>query len=110
MCLVCPSHTRRLEPIPEPSPQPTEGPLDFLPRVSARRLTLQWDVRATQTRVYLGRIGWHSPWRRYVYSPAPTTLLDAAALREMARFLDEQTKTQHEVAARRRIQDGAMGG
>lgn len=46
----------------------------------------------------LGMISWYSPWRKYVFSPAPGTVFEEDCLRTIAEFVEAQTR-QHKQPA-----------
>ena len=46
----------------------------------------------------LGIVRWYTYWRRYCFFPSEGTIFDAACLREIATFCDEQTRGQKEAA------------
>lgn len=46
-----------------------------------RRRTQVIEVKARIGDVPLGTIAWHSPWRRYTFQPAPSSVFDAECLR-----------------------------
>lgn len=47
-------------------------------------------------RTFLGTVKWHSPWRRYVFLPAESTLFDPECLHDMADLLVSETNKQKE--------------
>lgn len=54
------------------------------------RKTKVWGVLTLDGRHVLGRIGWYSPWRRYVYVFQPENgqvLLDVECLAEISQFI-----------------------
>lgn len=61
--------------------------------------TSRWEVMSVTDNSFLGLVQWRSGWRRYVFMPAVTTVFDAACLKEVVDFLDEQMgarkKTKH---------------
>jgi hypothetical protein len=69
-------------------------------------VTRWWSVRSACGEHLLGHVMWWTRWRRYVFvpvaDPATDTLHDAKCLRELADFLDEQTKAQRADAEARR--------
>lgn len=77
--------------------------IDFIENLPpTRRLTLVWRVRAKQTisvKDELGTIGWYPSWRRYVFFSDGEALFDAACLREIADFCEQQTGV-HKAAKR----------
>jgi hypothetical protein len=44
------------------------------------RKTMVWFVISQSSDVKLGEIKWHSPWRQYVFFPAPETLFNTDCL------------------------------
>lgn len=74
-------------------------------------LTQKWTVTPHGHGLYgdvLGRVFWHSPWRRYVFEPS-RAIFDADCLTEMQVFLRERTYEQKEAAAARRRATKAEG-
>jgi hypothetical protein len=63
--------------------------------------TRRWNVKSTHG-AELGLVKWHSPWRRYVFHPLACTLLDAACMVELSKFLEDKTREQQEDARARR--------
>lgn len=49
----------------------------------------------------LGAINWYAPWRKYTFSPVPSTVFEQDCLRDIASFIEVETKTHH--AARKTI-------
>ena len=56
---------------------------------SASGLTQIHEVRSVHTGILIGTVKWYAPWRRYAFYPEAAVLLDAACLREVAKFLDD---------------------
>jgi len=56
--------------------------------------TDRWVAVGMKSGQRLGGVGWHSPWRRYVFWPLEGTLYDAECLHDIATFCLSQTK-QH---------------
>ena len=52
-------------------------------------LNQAWEVRSVHTDVLVGDVTWRAAWSMYSFEPAAQGL-DASALREIAKFLDEQ--------------------
>lgn len=50
-----------------------------------------WHV-LSQDHIRLGMITWHSHWRKYVFYPEDETLYDPKCLREIAEFMENETK------------------
>jgi hypothetical protein len=48
-----------------------------------------WDVQSIHTGLIVGRVEWREPWGCFSFCPTEDRL-DATALREIAKFLDEQ--------------------
>lgn len=81
------------------------GELLKFQEVMADGTTRVWMVQnAAGTRV-LGKVAWHSPWRRYTFQPMPQTVFDAECLTTITTFLriqtDDQKKTWRKPPARR---------
>ena len=60
------------------------------------RKTQMWEVSSIMGGCILGYIQWRSGWRKYVFQPAEDTVFDASCLREMADFLEQETRIQKE--------------
>lgn len=72
------------------------------PRPSASGKTSEWDVVGHKG-VLLGHVAWFGRWRKYVFFPSPATVFEQACLREIANFLERETREQREKwKARRR--------
>jgi hypothetical protein len=68
----------------------------FVPRgVVPGKVTQAWEVENRRSGDRLGLIGWYGPWRRYAFMPTGSTLVfDEICLRDIAAFLEEQTRQQ----------------
>jgi len=71
----------------------TEGThIRFVPaEVPAHWKTLGWKVENKHDGVSLGTIEWFSRWRKYSFFPAPETVYEEVCLREISRFIQDQT-------------------
>lgn len=58
------------------------------------RKTQVWTVLTLDGSHCLGRIGWYSPWRRYVFIPSSNEqiILDYGCLREIAQKCEDETE------------------
>ena len=54
-----------------------------------RAKTDTWEVWGTGSHV--GKIRWHSPWRKYCFFPMWAPLFDEDCLRQIAEFIETQT-------------------
>jgi hypothetical protein len=54
--------------------------------------TKTWNVIAKEGEVELGWVGWFSKWRKYCFFPAGETIYEEKCLRDIAQFIQEQTK------------------
>lgn len=54
----------------------------------------------------LGEVRWYSPWRQYVFEPAPGCLFNRTCLGDLAEFCDRATGAQR---ARPRLAPGERG-
>ena len=52
-------------------------------------LNQAWEIRSVHTDVLVGSVIWRAAWSMYSFEPAAQGL-DASALQEIAKFLDEQ--------------------
>lgn len=59
--------------------------------------TRRWEVK-TKAGVLIGRISWDAHWRKYVLTPSYPTDWEEDCLRDVAAFLEEQTRAQKAVA------------
>ncbi len=60
---------------------------DQLPK-EPRRRTFRWVIREKRNRQAIGLIYWHSPWRKYVFSPAGHNIIfDHGCLTEITQFI-----------------------
>ena len=55
------------------------------------RVTKRFEVTNGAGDIVLGHIGWHSPWRRYVFYPQANTLFDSDCVQEIASHLHSYT-------------------
>ena len=58
--------------------------------VSRPGKTKTWDVRTEKEGQFIGKIGWYSAWRKYVYYPE-NSLYEEDCLRDIADFLEAET-------------------
>jgi hypothetical protein len=58
----------------------------------AGAVTRQWEIRAKQSGTPLGTVAWYTGWRRYVFRPYPDTEYEQDCLRDVANFLEAQTR------------------
>jgi len=56
------------------------------------RKTRVWAVLTTDGKANLGAVSWYSSWRRYSFSPNPSTTFEWDCLRTIANFCEQQTK------------------
>lgn len=69
---------------------------------SASGKTKFWLVRCGQQ--YLGDVSWHGLWRKYCFYPHPVTFFDAACLRQIAMFVEGETRRHLASGAERRAE------
>ena len=62
---------------------------------SASGLTKVWWVLNTGGNI-LGQVSWYAPWRSCWYTTSPNVGLDAACLREIADFCENETRAHKE--------------
>ena len=53
--------------------------------------TKKWNVINTDSQL-LGKISWYGPFRKYAYIPGFSAVYDEACLREIADFIEVETK------------------
>jgi hypothetical protein len=76
--------------------------IDFIV-VEQRPKTTVWEVVNKETGARIGRIGWYGGWRGYAFFPFPNCLFEQQCLRDIADFVEEQTKLHREnVKARKK--------
>lgn len=63
-------------------------------RASSSGKTKVWSVENQASHI-LGSIHWFSKWRKYIFEPTATTYYDPVCLREIADFLEKQTKEHY---------------
>lgn len=51
-----------------------------------------WAVYSKEHNFELGLIMWHGPWRGYAFFPSIKTLYEKVCLRDIAEFLETETK------------------
>jgi hypothetical protein len=61
--------------------------------------TSQWTILSENNDV-LGHIDWFGRWRKYIFRPSFLTVYEEICLREIAEFIELQTKT-HRAKARK---------
>ena len=54
--------------------------------------TKRWVVSNSTNGVALGWIDWKAAWRKYTFSPMPSTTFDAGCLSEIGTFLSEEMR------------------
>lgn len=52
------------------------------------RLTKIWIVKNSQSDFEIGRIHWHNPWRKYIFSPSDNCIFDTSCMREISDFIE----------------------
>jgi len=67
--------------------------------------TKRWAVMPRDGSAQIGGISWYGPWRKYCFIPMPNCTFEQVCLREIADFIDTQTR-QHRMA--KSSNDGAM--
>ena len=54
--------------------------------------TNTWEVWSLDEASHLGQVRWYSPWRKYCFFPASGTIWEEVCLRDVAVFLEWETK------------------
>jgi hypothetical protein len=72
--------------------------IEFRPVPHAGK-TKRWEVVTRNAGVVIGRIEWYSPWRQYTLAPAFPTRWEEDCLRDIATFIESETR-QHREAVR----------
>lgn len=66
--------------------------LEFLSLPAPDRKTAIWAVCSVQGGQNLGEVKWFAHWRRYTFWPAVGTIYDESCMREIADFVEAETK------------------
>lgn len=76
--------------------------IDFkLQPKNPERKTNLWVVYTKDGRMDLGHVEWFSRWRCYVFFPSMDTVFERDCLRDIANFIEQQTKDYKETISRR---------
>ena len=59
---------------------------------SDKRKTDVWHVLTKDGNLYLGAVKWFGRWRGYSFFPYPTAVFEKQCLRDIAEFLEAETK------------------
>jgi hypothetical protein len=72
--------------------------------------TRRYSVYSLEDNFLLGSIAWHSPWRKYIFSPVTTyqTIYEEVCMTEISEFIRTKTTTQREAAKARRHASGPL--
>ena len=52
------------------------------------RKTAVYEVQSKDGLMVLGRVKWHSPWRRYSFFPSPDTVFETDCLNDIVKFIE----------------------
>jgi hypothetical protein len=66
------------------------------PRPNWQGVTKIWHVTSKEGNDFLGVIKWYSPWRKYCFQPYGNTVYEQDCLRDIATFIETQTKEHRE--------------
>ena len=55
-------------------------------------VTNTWSGSRYKTSILLGKIKWHTGWRRYAFYPEKDTVFEQVCLRDIAEFIDDMMK------------------
>ena len=82
------------------------GMSEWIEFVEAERLpkTVVWYVQTKDSRDVLGQVRWFGRWRKYAFYPYPETIYEQDCLRQIAAFVETETKLH-----RRAGDDGRTG-
>lgn len=65
-----------------------------------KKKTKVWEIYTKDDNILLGRVGWFTSWRKYCFSPiikqGEYQVYEQQCLRDIADFVEEQTKLQKE--------------
>jgi len=56
-------------------------------------------VRKEESGERIGSVYWYNPWRKYCFFPAPGTVYEQDCLRDIADFVETETKRHRQEAA-----------
>lgn len=65
--------------------------------VGGREKTNTYEVIAKTGSLPLGQISWFGRWRKYAFDPLPETVYEETCLRDIAQFIEEETKNHRAV-------------
>ena len=57
--------------------------------------TKRWAVMTKERPTQIGTVSWWGPWRKYVFHAGPQTLFDQDCLRDIADFVEAETKAHY---------------
>lgn len=68
------------------------------------RKTKHWTILTKDSETWLGSVSWYGPWRKYTFTPTIDfpTVFEEDCLRDIASFVEEQTRAQRAEAKARR--------
>ena len=61
------------------------------PRLPGRKTDI-WFIETKDGNTTLGLVKWYSHWRKYCFIPAEDTIFEQDCLRDIASFIEDQTK------------------
>lgn len=71
--------------------------VEMRPVPAPDRKTSIWEVCSIQGGLSLGEVKWFAHWRQYTFWPAVGTIYDESCMREIADFVEAETK-KHKAA------------
>jgi hypothetical protein len=76
-------------------------------RHTKSKITKVWTVISKEGNHVLGWVKWYSGWRRYCFFPQVNTIFEQDCLRDIADFIENQTRTHK---AQRKLEKITNGG
>lgn len=68
----------------------------YFGELRSKRKTKVFEVTSIAAETILGFVSFYPAWRKYVFRPGTRTLYDASCLREIADFVEAETKRWRE--------------
>lgn len=87
-----------VQPIPEGIEKTSLSHIELIP-VRFTGKTLVWGIYTKDNAIKLGEIRWFGAWRKYSFFPEAETVYEQVCLREIAGFIEEQTKAHRKAKA-----------
>lgn len=62
--------------------------------------TRLWDVFPKDGGRRIGQVRWYAPWRKYTFAPDPSCVFEQDCLRDIAAFIENETKKHKRLVLR----------